>query len=135
MSAPRPSVSPAVPESEATQPASRRSFVFLGALAAVAALPARAKAQARPRMRKPVAATNDPIEADSPSIQPKASGDVFAEWQSSLGRLVRRATYGATQAELRAPSSSAMRAISTISSITRASTTTRSKRSSPPSGR
>jgi uncharacterized protein (DUF1800 family) len=75
---------------------SRRSFVFFGALAAASLLPGTARAQARPKVRKPVA----PRQLD-PSIPPGENVAPFAEWQAaSASRLVRRVTMGVTPGEM-----------------------------------
>jgi uncharacterized protein (DUF1800 family) len=76
--------------------ASRRSFLFLGALAAAVALPKSAKAQGRTRPRPP----SRPSDADSAILQPRESSSAFVEWQSTPARLVRRTNYGITPAEL-----------------------------------
>ncbi len=95
--------SPPTPESSASSDAtstaersSRRSFVFLGALAASALLPGAAKAQAKTRKR-PVA---EPVDSEFPTVRQNESVAAFAEWETTLGRLVRRASYGATAAEV-----------------------------------
>lgn len=82
---------------------SRRSFFFLGALAASAMLPGRAKAQqVRPRSRKPV---QKPVEG-RPSdgfltIPQNESVAAFTEWDvATTSRLVRRVTLGVTPAEV-----------------------------------
>jgi len=70
--------------------------MFLGALAAASLLPKKARAQARSRQR-PVA---EPVEEEFPTIRQNERAGAFAEWDSGIGRLVRRATYGATAAEI-----------------------------------
>jgi uncharacterized protein (DUF1800 family) len=85
-----------VPEAASDTRASRRSFVFFGALAAAAALPKVAKAQGRARPRPP----SRPADAGSAILQPGESSPTFAEWQSTPARLVRRTNYGITPAEL-----------------------------------
>ncbi|MEO7084168.1 MAG: DUF1800 domain-containing protein [Gemmatimonadaceae bacterium] len=76
--------------------ATRRSFLFLGALAAASALPKMAKAQGRARPRP----ASRPSDVGSAILQPKESSATFAEWQSTPARLVRRTNYGITPAEL-----------------------------------
>ena len=94
---------PSRPESDSadtapakTERASRRSFMFFGALAAASLLPKTARAQARSRQR-PVA---EPVEEEFPTIRQNERAAAFAEWDSGIGRLVRRASYGATAAEI-----------------------------------
>ena len=83
-------------ESSVSRP-SRRSFVFLGALAAAAALPKRASAQAVRRRRiAPDTPTTEPLAG----IQPNEMVGAFAEWDSGATRLVRRLTLGITPAEV-----------------------------------
>ena len=95
-----PTTSPSAPESPedpgTTERPSRRSFVFFGAAAAAALLPKPARAQARSRQR-PIAEQPD---GGFPIVRPNERSAAFAEWESSLGRLVRRATYGVTPAEM-----------------------------------
>ena len=79
-----------------TERPSRRSFVFFGALAASALLPKPAKAQGKTRKR-PVA---EPVDAEFATVHQNESVAAFSEWDSTIGRLVRRATYGATPAEV-----------------------------------
>ena len=95
--------SPTTPVSPAASDAStnaerpsRRSFVFFGALAASALLPKAAKAQGKVRKR-PVA---EPVDSEFPTVRQSESVAAFSEWETTLGRLVRRATYGATAAEV-----------------------------------
>jgi uncharacterized protein (DUF1800 family) len=71
--------------------------VFFGAAAAAALLPKPARAQAPTRKRRQIA---EPADDDFPVIRPNESVAAFAEWESTLGRLVRRATYGPTVAEV-----------------------------------
>ncbi len=77
---------------------SRRSFVFFGALASAALLPATARAQGRPRSPRPAQPVTP--QQNFPMIEPTESMAAFPEWQSSLGRLVRRTTLGVTPGEL-----------------------------------
>ena len=70
--------------------------MFFGALAAASLLPKTARAQARSRQR-PVA---EPVEEEFPTIRQNERAAAFAEWDSGIGRLVRRASYGATAAEI-----------------------------------
>ena len=95
--------SPSTPASPATSDAptnaerpTRRSFVFLGALAATALLPKAGKAQGKTRKR-PVA---EPVDSEFPTVRQNESVAAFSEWETTLGRLVRRASYGATAAEV-----------------------------------
>lgn len=95
--------SPPTPKSPASSDAtptaerpSRRSFVFLGALAASALLPKPATAQGKTRKR-PIA---EPVDSEFPTARQNESVAAFAEWETTLGRLVRRASYGATAAEV-----------------------------------
>src|SRR5262245_6043716 len=91
-SAPETSTAPAT-----TERPSRRSFVFFGAAAAAALLPKPARAQAPSRRRRQVA---EPTDGDFAVMRPNESVAAFAEWDNPLGRLVRRATYGPTPAEV-----------------------------------
>src|SRR5206468_3216699 len=75
---------------------SRRSFVFFGALAATSLVPRALHAQGRSKVRRPAEPTDRPAAPDRPSESVAA----FAEWQSSLGRLVRRTTLGVSAAEM-----------------------------------
>jgi uncharacterized protein (DUF1800 family) len=75
---------------------SRRSFVFLGALAASAFAPTVARAQRITRRR---AAPSDKAN-DATSLIPRENVAGFAEWDSGITRLVRRATLGVTPAEV-----------------------------------
>jgi uncharacterized protein (DUF1800 family) len=70
--------------------------VFFGALAASALLPKPARAQGKIRKR-PVA---EPVDSEFPTVRQSESVAAFSEWETTLGRLVRRATYGATAAEV-----------------------------------
>jgi len=95
--------SPSTPTSPAGSDAStnaerpsRRSFVFLGALAATALLPKAGNAQGKTRKR-PVA---EPVDSEFPTVRQNESVTAFSEWETTLGRLVRRASYGATAAEV-----------------------------------
>jgi uncharacterized protein (DUF1800 family) len=84
------------PESSLARP-SRRSFVFLGALAAAAVLPKTASAQAVRRRRiAPDAPGSEPLAG----IQPNEMVGAFAEWDSGGTRLVRRVTLGITSGEV-----------------------------------
>lgn len=85
-------------ETEPTsEPRSRRSFVFLGALAAAALLPKRAKAQARQPAKRPVDARPSSGFAE---VLPRESFSAFSEWDSPTSRLVRRVTLGITPGEV-----------------------------------
>jgi len=101
--------SPTTPESPAPSDAttnearrSRRSFVFFGALAASALLPKAGSAQGREKRRKqPVAEpASDSTTSEFATVRQNESAAAFAEWDSTLGRVVRRASYGATAAEV-----------------------------------
>ncbi len=80
---------------------SRRSFVFFGALAAAATmLPRAARAQQIGRqIQRP---NTDPRAPNPrfPMLSQTASADVFPEWSTSVGRLVRRVTQGMTASEM-----------------------------------
>ena len=76
--------------------ASRRAFVFFGALAATAMLPRKARAQ-RGERRRPVAREN---ADDVRELVPNEALTAFPEWDSSVTRLVRRATLGITAADV-----------------------------------
>src|SRR5689334_7958862 len=76
---------------------SRRSFVFLGALAAAAIFPKRVQAQARRRGKRPV--DTEPAH-EFAEVIPNESVAAFAEWESPTTRLVRRITMGISPAEL-----------------------------------
>src|SRR6516162_4949858 len=72
---------------------SRRSFVFFGALAAASLLPRSARAQGRPRPRKPV----PPRAAVDAAIPPGEGVAAFNEWDlTGVSRLVRRVSMGVT---------------------------------------
>jgi uncharacterized protein (DUF1800 family) len=72
--------------------------VFFGAAAAAALLPKPASAQVRAPRKRPVA---EPTEAaEFATVPQNETVAAFAEWESTLGRLVRRATYGPTVAEM-----------------------------------
>jgi uncharacterized protein (DUF1800 family) len=78
----------------------RRSFVFLGALAAASLVPRRLRAQGRTRRRRPI----EPVEPSAPpaASQPNENVAAFAEWDTGgLSRLVRRVTMGMTSADLK----------------------------------
>jgi len=91
---------PSAPESSTAQATSerpsRRSFVFFGAAAAAALLPKPARAQAKAHRKREVA---EPAEGEFAIMRPNETVAAFAEWESTLGRLVRRVTYGPTVAE------------------------------------
>jgi uncharacterized protein (DUF1800 family) len=76
---------------------SRRSFVFFGALAAATLIPKASRAQAPSRKRRPI--EKEPVDAET-GIVPSESIAAFAEWDNPTSRLVRRATYGITNAEI-----------------------------------
>jgi uncharacterized protein (DUF1800 family) len=80
-----------------TERPSRRSFVFFGAAAAAALFPKPASAQAQTHRQRRVA---EPADGEFATIRPNESAAAFAEWESTLGRLVRRVTYGETPAEV-----------------------------------
>jgi uncharacterized protein (DUF1800 family) len=82
---------------DATERRSRRSFVFFGALAAATLIPRTARAQAPSRKRRPT--EKGPID-EAQAIVPRESVAAFAEWDSPISRLVRRATLGITKAEV-----------------------------------
>lgn len=74
----------------------RRAFVFFGALAATAMLPRKARAQRGERHRPvPRETANDVRE-----LVPNEALAAFPEWDSSVTRLVRRATLGITAADV-----------------------------------
>jgi len=97
--------SPSTPESSATDAStkperpSRRSFVFFGALAASALLPESVRAQGKTRKRPAAQPVGEPA-SEFATIQQNESVAAFAEWDTTVGRLVRRASYGATAAEV-----------------------------------
>lgn len=76
--------------------ATRRAFVFLGALAASTWLPRKAHAQRGERRRLVVHDRAD----DARALVPNESLAAFPEWDSSVTRLVRRATLGITAADV-----------------------------------
>jgi uncharacterized protein (DUF1800 family) len=84
-------------DEDATERRSRRSFVFFGALAAATLIPKTSRAQAPSRTRRP--SEKRPID-EAQAIVPRESVAAFAEWDSSISRLVRRATLGITKAEV-----------------------------------
>jgi uncharacterized protein (DUF1800 family) len=73
--------------------------VFFGALAASALLPKPGRAQGKTRKR-PVAEPAAQPTTEFPTVRQNESVAAFSEWDSTLGRLVRRASYGATAAEV-----------------------------------
>src|SRR6476646_7666727 len=93
--------SPSAPEStvapQEAERSSRRSFVFFGAAAAAALLPKPARAQAQTHRKRQVA---EPPDDEFPVMRPNESVAAFGEWASTVGRLVRRVTYGATAADV-----------------------------------
>jgi uncharacterized protein (DUF1800 family) len=106
MSKPVPVASPAAAERPAEK-TPRRSFVFLGALAAASLLPSTLRAQGRSRQRKPVEpATPAPVDPENPIVAPNENVAAFAEWDTGgLSRLVRRVTMGMTSADVTLASS------------------------------
>jgi uncharacterized protein (DUF1800 family) len=100
--------SPSTPENPATPDTStkpdrpnRRAFMFFGALAASALLPDAARAQGKTRKRRVVdAVATAPDEPEFQTVRQNESVAAFSEWETTLGRLVRRASYGATAAEV-----------------------------------
>ncbi|MGH7616945.1 MAG: DUF1800 domain-containing protein, partial [Gemmatimonadaceae bacterium] len=83
-------------EHESAERASRRTFVFFGALAAASLLPRGARAQARTKPRKPV----PPRRQVDASIPPGENVAAFDEWDATTtSRLVRRVTMGVTPGE------------------------------------
>jgi uncharacterized protein (DUF1800 family) len=85
------------PREETEGRRSRRSFVFFGALAAASLLPSTARAQARPKVRKPT----PPPPLDVPPPNPGESVAPFAEWDATgVSRLVRRVTMGVTPGDM-----------------------------------
>ena len=95
---------------EVSERRSRRSFVFFGALAAATLMPKASRAQAPSRSRRAVA--KEPVDAET-GIVPSESVAAFAEWDNPTSRLVRRATYGITNAEIARASQLGWRRIST----------------------
>lgn len=75
---------------------SRRSFFFFGAVAAATMLPKTSSAQA-PRRQRPV--QPEPLD-DFPMMVPNESVAAFAEWDTTLSRLIRRVTLGITPADV-----------------------------------
>jgi len=82
-------------------PTPRRSFVFLGALAVSALIPRAARAQRVARRRAAPAGHAE----DANALVPRESIAAFTEWDSSVTRLVRRATLGITAGEVQHASS------------------------------
>jgi uncharacterized protein (DUF1800 family) len=81
------------PETESTEkPASRRAFFFVGALAAIGLRPARAKAQRAARWPAPTGRFKTIAQSEVPGAP--------AAWADKHARILRRATYGPTQADL-----------------------------------
>jgi hypothetical protein len=81
----------------------RRTFVFLGALAAATLIPRAARAQGRTRMRsrRPAEPTVKKPRLEGGAIVPNENVAAFAEWDTGgLSRLVRRVTMGITPGEL-----------------------------------
>ncbi|MDB4883418.1 MAG: hypothetical protein JWL95_2184 [Gemmatimonadetes bacterium] len=72
------------------EPRSRRSFFFLGALAAAALAPSKARAQGN-RARRPILPSGR-----FNAIVPQETGAAPAAWKDTQTRLVRRITLGAT---------------------------------------
>jgi hypothetical protein len=70
--------------------------VFFGAAAAAALLPKPARAQAKAHRKREVA---EPAEGEFAIMRPNETVAAFAEWESTLGRLVRRVSYGQSVAE------------------------------------
>jgi uncharacterized protein (DUF1800 family) len=86
------------PETAASnEPRSRRSFFFLGALAAAAFAPRRASAQATIRRSVP---RNIPRPGRFNAILPQETAAVPASWTDTTTRLVRRSTFGATATDV-----------------------------------
>ena len=75
---------------------SRRSFVFFGALAATALVPKAARAQRVTRRRLAPSGHADDVRG----LVPRENVAAFAEWDSGVTRLVRRASLGITRAEV-----------------------------------
>jgi uncharacterized protein (DUF1800 family) len=92
----------ATQDEDAIERRSRRSFVFFGALAAATLIPKTSRAQAPSRARRPSGKV--PID-EAQAIVPRESVAAFAEWDSSISRLVRRATLGITKADMTRASS------------------------------
>jgi uncharacterized protein (DUF1800 family) len=85
-------------DAEQPERSSRRAFVFFGALAAASFVPRRAHAQQR-ITRKPRSPAPEPVSDAFPVSVPVASS-APAAWDTSVGRLVRRATLGVTAADV-----------------------------------
>ncbi len=92
-----PSTIPAGEGEPVTSPRSRRSFFFFGALAAATIVPRASRAQAPSRRRRPVEPDGP---SEFPTIVPNESVAAFAEWDTTLSRLIRRTTLGITPAEV-----------------------------------
>src|SRR5688572_26826438 len=83
---------------------SRRSFFFLGAMAAASLLPGTAKAQVRSRVRRPAdrSQLTEPTE-EFRTVRIDQRPAAFNEWGSdaaAVSRLVRRVTMGVTAADM-----------------------------------
>ncbi|MFI5228212.1 MAG: DUF1800 domain-containing protein [Gemmatimonadales bacterium] len=78
---------------------SRRAFMVFGALAAATIVPRSARAQGRRRRAISAARPREPHDA-FPMVVPSETVGVFAEWDSSVGRLARRLTYGVTAGDI-----------------------------------
>src|SRR5947208_170666 len=93
------------PAPEKHERSSRRSFFFLGAMAAASLLPSAAQAQSRTR-RKPAEKPkpDEPAPSDEfRTILPNERPAAFNEWASdatAVSRLVRRVTMGVTAADM-----------------------------------
>lgn len=91
---------PAEAEEPEVERTPRRTFVFLGALAAASLLPRAAKAQGRTRSRsrRPEPTAPAPKLDVGGAIIPNETPAAFAEWDTlnGLSRLVRRVTMGMT---------------------------------------
>ncbi|HEY4304821.1 MAG TPA: DUF1800 domain-containing protein [Gemmatimonadaceae bacterium] len=91
---------PAEAEEPEVERTPRRTFVFLGALAAASLLPraARAQGRTRSRSRKPEPTAPAPKLDVGGAIIPNETPAAFAEWDTlnGLSRLVRRVTMGMT---------------------------------------
>jgi uncharacterized protein (DUF1800 family) len=73
--------------------------MVFGALAAATLVPRTARAQAG--RRRAIPAARPPEASDAfPMVVPNETVGVFAEWDSSSGRLARRLTYGLTAADM-----------------------------------
>jgi uncharacterized protein (DUF1800 family) len=84
-------------EQRSPGPQSRRSFFFFGALAAATMLPKTSKAQGASRTRRSVQRER---LSEFPTVVPNESVAAFAEWDTTISRLIRRATLGTTPAEV-----------------------------------